>query len=644
MFEEFGINENEILNKTININIIKFYKNIFEDPKCIMIICSDVNDLNYLSLNFESNILDEKLLLLDKLHPSEINTLKFEAALSGVYHAIPILSDVVARAYNLHSNGENTKAIDLLQKARLGQPPDFDLFRLLGLLLFLEGDRFAGVKWLKEAFILNSEHIPTLTNLGKFSLLMDNCIEAIEYFKRIIIIDPESHEAYFECANALQKSNDFYSALKYYQSVSIHFKQNVPFLNNYGQLCGKLNKLDDAISLFENAISIDPENAVISNNIAVICLMKNDLERAKFYFNQSMALDPEYVEPINNLGNIFFQERDYSKALSYYDKAINIKSNYFESYWNKSLLLLTYGDYINGFSLFEVRFLKPSFQPIVRNFNQPMIDLNVDLGSTTVLLYAEQGLGDTLQFVRYVEMVKALGARIVLEVQASLFPLFDGLFAVETLVKQGDPLPPFDYHCPLMSLPLAFQTTLSSIPSGIPYIKPSSKKERFWAEKLGPNSQLIVGLVWSGDPRHQNDKLRSIGLDELLAALPPRFSYVSLQSEIRDSDRQALDDCDRLVHFGPELKDFSDTAALCAQMDVVVCVDTSVAHLSGALGKPTFLLLSYNPDWRWLLERTDSPWYPTMKLFRQAQLGSWRSALEKVSADLLGLEQRRFTK
>ena len=185
-----------------------------------------------------------------------------------------------------------------------------------------------------------------------------------------------------------------------------------------------------------------------------------------------------------------------------------------------------------------------------------------------------------------------------------------------------------------MSLPLAFHTTLNTVPSAVPYIEPSSEKERFWAEKLGPTSGLRVGLVWSGDPRHQNDKHRSISLADLLAFFPSGLEYVSLQSEIRDSDRQALDDCDRLIHFGPELKDFSYTAALCSQMDVVVCVDTSVAHLSGALGKPTFLLLPYNPDWRWLLERTDSPWYPTMQLYRQAQLGSWQNALDSVGANL----------
>ena len=209
--------------------------------------------------------------------------------------------------------------------------------------------------------------------------------------------------------------------------------------------------------------------------------------------------------------------------------------------------------------LHESRWAKPSFQPIVRHFPQPIWDGSFSIAGKTLLLYAEQGLGDTLQFVRYVSKFHALGARIVLEVQAPLVPLLDGLFDVDSLVKQGDPLHPFDCHCPLMSLPLAFQTTLTTIPSAVPYLKPSPDKERFYSEKLGPTSQLRIGLVWSGDPRHQNDKHRSIALSELMVALPPGFEYVSLQSEIRDSDRQVLENSDRLVHFGPELNDFSDT-------------------------------------------------------------------------------------
>jgi hypothetical protein len=415
-------------------------------------------------------------------------------------------------------------------------------------------------------------------------------------------------------------------------------------LNNSGLALHTQGLHLEALEKFQAALALEPDNPVILNNRGVCYLSLNLFEDAIQSYKLATTFDPRYVEAHNNLGNALVKLFQHEEALISYDQALALDSSYVEAYWNKALALLQLGRFSEGWVLHESRWAKPSFQPIVRHFPQPIWDGSFPINGKTLLLHAEQGLGDTLQFVRYVELVTALGARIVLEAQAPLVPLFDGLFGVEALVKQGDPLPSFDCHCPLMSLPLAFQTTLTSVPNAVPYLKPSPEKQLFWAEKLGPTSQLRVGLVWSGDPRHQNDKHRSIPLAELMAALPLGLKYFSLQSELRDSDRQALDDCDRLVHFGSELKDFSDTAALCAQMDVVVCVDTSVAHLSGAMGKPTFLLLPYNPDWRWLLERTDSPWYTTTKLFRQAQLGSWQSALENVSADLLGLEQRRFTK
>ena len=405
-------------------------------------------------------------------------------------------------------------------------------------------------------------------------------------------------------------------------------------LNNSGLTLLNQGHHLNALQKFDAALALESNHPIILNNRGVCFFFLDLFDDAINCYKKAIDLDPRYVQAHNNRGNALVKLLQHEEALKSYDQALSLNPAFVEAYWNKALALLQLGRFTEGWVLHESRWAKPSFQPIVRNFPQPIWDGSFAIAGKTLLLHAEQGLGDTLQFVRYAELAKAMGARVALEVQAPLVTLFDGQLGVDALVKQGDPLPPFDCHCPLMSLPLAFQTTLSTIPSAVPYIKPSSKKERFWSEMLGPTSQLRVGLVWSGDPRHQNDKHRSIALAELMAALPLGLNYFSLQSEIRDSDRQALEDSERLVHFGHELKDFSDTAALCAQMDVVVCVDTSVAHLSGALGKPTFLLLPYNPDWRWLLERTDSPWYPTMQLYRQAQLGSWQNALDSVGANL----------
>jgi hypothetical protein len=251
-------------------------------------------------------------------------------------------------------------------------------------------------------------------------------------------------------------------------------------------------------------------------------------------------------------------------------------------------------------------------------------------------LHAEQGLGDTIQFCRYAKLVKALGARVVLEVPQALLRLLSGLEGVDVLTEKGQALPAFDYHCPLLSLPLAFKTDMTNIPSPKPYLAASPQKCEEWARRLGVKGKPRVGLVWSGRTEHQNDHNRSLTLEQLLPILPVGCEYVSLQKEVREADKPVLEGCD-IRHYGEELKDFTDTAALCELMDLVISVDTSVAHLAGALGKSTWVLLPYAPDWRWLLDRDDSPWYESLKLYRQAEDSSWGPVLERVSKDLQGL-------
>ena len=252
----------------------------------------------------------------------------------------------------------------------------------------------------------------------------------------------------------------------------------------------------------------------------------------------------------------------------------------------------------------------------------------------TILLHCEQGLGDTIQFSRYAAEVSKLGCRTILEVQEPLFELMKGIEGADELIVNGTDLPPFDFYCPLMSLPLAMGTTLETIPSGKPYLKSNDDKLAKWSSRLGQKSKPRVGIVWSGNAKHTNDHNRSIALEKILSAVPEDYELFSLQKEVRDADRNALEQSEELRHFGAELGDFTDTAALCELMDIIVSVDTSVAHLAGALGKPVNLLLPYNSDFRWLLNRHDSPWYPSMKLFIQGPDMLWEAVLEKVNIDL----------
>jgi hypothetical protein len=270
-----------------------------------------------------------------------------------------------------------------------------------------------------------------------------------------------------------------------------------------------------------------------------------------------------------------------------------------------------------------------------RNFAAPLWLGQDALGGKTILLHAEQGFGDTIQFMRYVPRVAGRGAKtIFLEVQRELVPLFSGLAGVEAVIARGAPLPQFDVHCPLLSLPLAFATELATIPADIPYIAPPDDKVALWRHRL-PRRRPRIGLVWCGDRGHDNDLNRSLRLETLRPLLDvPEVLFVSLQREVREQDAQLLHGQANVLSLGTEFCDFADTAAAIAGMDAVISVDTAVAHLAGAMGKPLFLLLPFAADFRWLRERADSPWYPTARLYRQPRFGDWDSVIATLRLDL----------
>jgi len=276
-----------------------------------------------------------------------------------------------------------------------------------------------------------------------------------------------------------------------------------------------------------------------------------------------------------------------------------------------------------------------------RTFDAPLWDGSQDLASKTILLYSEQGLGDTIQFCRYAKQVADLGASVILEVQQPLVRLLTGLDGVSQLIERGDPIPSIDLQCPLMSLPLAFDTQLQSIPAGNTYLRSDADLKERWRKRLGDDTGLRVGVVWSGRASHADDHNRSARLSDILSLHAPGIQLISLQNELRAEDVQTLRRTPQMLHFGAELTDMAETAALCDLMDVVVSVDTSVAHLAGALGKPLLVMLPFVPDWRWLLRRLDSPWYPTARLFRQEQKSHWPQMLAQIR---LALEQARIAK
>jgi hypothetical protein len=269
-----------------------------------------------------------------------------------------------------------------------------------------------------------------------------------------------------------------------------------------------------------------------------------------------------------------------------------------------------------------------------RNFKEPQWR-GESLAGKTILLHAEQGFGDSIQFIRYLPMVVAAGATVVLEIPDDLRPLIGRVEGVAAIVRRGDPLPPFDLHCPLMSLPLAFGTRLDSIPAHVPYLHAPPLSLEKWRARLLPADVPRIGLVWSGKPTHKNDHNRSIPITRLAPVLrKPGFQFVSLQKDYRAADRAELKTYPALIRLDDALSDFADTAAVVAALDLVIAVDTAVAHLAGAMGKPVWILLPAIGDWRWLRQREDSPWYPTARLVRQPRIGDWASVIARVASDL----------
>jgi hypothetical protein len=309
-----------------------------------------------------------------------------------------------------------------------------------------------------------------------------------------------------------------------------------------------------------------------------------------------------------------------------------VRPDYAEAHLNEALLRLLIGDFDRGWAKYEWRWRIPSLALSERKF--PLWRGADAIDGKTILIHSEQGLGDAIQFCRYVSLVAARGARVILEVEKPLCELMTGLAGASAIIPKGSPLPHVDMQCPMLSLPLAFGTRLETIPSATPYLSVSAQALKAWQTRLGPKARPRVGLVWSGRSAHKNDRNRSISLRSLLSFFDIDATFVSLQTDVRADDAAVMKDRGDILDCGDALEDFADTAALVSQLDLVIAADTSVAHLAGALAKPVWVLLPYVPDWRWLLARDDSPWYPTARLFRQSQIGKWDDVIAQVRAAL----------
>jgi len=505
------------------------------------------------------------------------------------------IDKVFQSAHQYYQAGDLNQASNVCKKILRVQPRNIIVLHFLGGICYQLGDYDSSIDYLKKVLQIDPSHADAYHNLGIALQAKGQLHEAISFFRKAANFHPSFAQAYYSLANALKKTGQTDEAISCYRKVLQIVPDFVDAYNSLGNLMKKQGMVEEAINCYQKALQINPVNPGI----------------------------------LNNLGNVLYEAGCFDKALITYQNALELDPDYPYSHFHISRVLLLSGNYKQGWKEYEWRWKTKDY--FERDFSQPLWD-GSDISGSTILLYTEQGLGDAIQFIRYVPLVVQLGATIIVECQKELVSLFRNVKGIKQVISMGEQSPPFDMHCPLLSLPLEFNTTIETIPAEIPYIKVNTAFLQKWKDKLSDdNSKLKVGLVWAGSPTFKRSHLKKCPL-EMFSPLAHNedITFYSLQKGKAAEQAKTPPDRMNLVDYTDEIDDFSDTAALIMNLDLVISVDTAVAHLSGALGKPVWTLIPFAPDWRWMLNREDSPWYPTMRLIRQPSPGDWESVINSV--------------
>jgi tetratricopeptide (TPR) repeat protein len=500
----------------------------------------------------------------------------------------------------LHRDGRLAEAERAYQQVLENDPQHAGALHFLGLIAHQTGKSRIAAELIGKAVVHYPSNPQFLNNLGVVQLHLQRHEEALASFGRALSINPDYAEALKNRGDALRKLKRYQEALVSYEQAIVVNPCYAEAINDRGFVLHKLWRYDEAIASYDQALSINPD----------------------------------YPDALSNRGVALYQVGRYDAALACYEEALTLAPELPGAHWNGSVCRLVLGDFKRGWKEYEWRWKTELSAFERREFSQPLWLGEENISGKTILIHAEQGLGDTIQFARYARALAKRGAQVILEVQPALKSLLSAVEGAHRVLGRGEPLPSFDVQCPLLSLPLAFDTRMDTIPAPVAYLTVPDTALRKWETKLGPRKTPRIGIVWSGRKEHINDHDRSIALSTLVALASTGIQFVSLQNEVRPDDEKILLANKHIIRFDREFEDFSDTAALTMLMDLVISVDTSVAHLAGALGKPVWILLPFAPDWRWLLDREDSPWYPTARLFRQPRIGDWDSVVERVKEEL----------
>jgi tetratricopeptide (TPR) repeat protein len=538
----------------------------------------------------------------------------------------------------LAAQGKNAEALEHYKKTLELKPDHADALFGMGNVLALLGQRENAAKAYEQTLKIRPEYPEALNNLGVFRFENGDFDEAIRLEQRAIDLRPQYAAAHNNLGNAYKEKKFWAKAIGCYRRALAHKPDLFQAVNNMGlALMYGASDLPAAASCFRQVLEQHPDNVAAMTHLGITLCMEGNFAEGVAWYEKALALQPDYRDALNNMGNALRALGRVEEALSFYERVKATKPDDPEIHNNMAMALLTAGRFLEGWSEYEWRWKTAQLAEAKRSFPQPQWR-GEEAEGRTLLIHAEQGFGDTLQFCRYAPMAAKLGWKVILEVQPELVSLINSLKGVDKVFPSGAIMPPFDFHCPMMSLPVAFKTQVDTIPADIPYLFADKKKTKAWRERLSNDPKgLKAGLVWTGNPRLFSLDLAAANVRRSLMpeSLAPLAGLKNVQFYSLQKGGFKLGTDLGLIDTMDECKDFSDTAALIANLDLIISVDTSVAHLAGALGKPVWLLNRFDSCWRWFREREDSPWYPTMRIFRQPSSGDWASVIERVKDQLI---------
>jgi len=479
-----------------------------------------------------------------------------------------------------------------------------------------------------EILNLQPDDLNALFMLGLISAQTGNFRSAIGYFQTVIRINPSHTGAHYNLGNVYRDSGQIQEAFRCYQKVLHLNPRYAEAYVNLGFIFKLMGRTNEEFASYQKAVQINPDSAEAFFNLGHYFFEREEFDKALSCYEKVVNTKPEFVPAYIHSGLVLIIQGRYEEAATWYQKAITCNPDNATAHWHLSNVFLLTGRYEEGWREFEWFRKTGDHRNLQRTFPQPLWD-GSDIEGLTILLHAEAGFGDTIQFIRYAPLVEQRGAKVIVESQKELTSLLQNTDGIHRVLSHGDQLPAFDIHCPLMSLPGIFGTTLENIPAKIPYLGAENTLVMEWRKRLqNDTSRLKIGLIWSGGGLPLK-KSSSLDIFSPLQHLE-NVTFYSIQkgppSEQAKNPPQGM----KLIDYTDLLNNFSDTAALIENLDLVISVDTAVAHLAGALGKPVWTLVPFVPDWRWLLHRVDSPWYPGMRLFRQPALGDWETVITMI--------------